>query len=233
MKKIKLIDNYVYSNLKRLYIIEHIYLPILNSLHPWKPFNLFEYNNLLDRISKLHIGVNKVEFYNEKLQKYKPYNLDISRMVLKCPTDYDSINNRIEKLNELYPEKITHLNFEFEISNQILLGYKKSFSKNQPTVYHNDITEQNLLHKLLQEDQDALKTLINLYQAEFLQIAKTYIHYNINPIQEGIIGFYNASRIYEKEKHGEFKTYIINWVINFINQAAQESLRINPLNNTL
>ena len=70
-------------NLKRLFLIENIYIPILNSLHPWEPFNLKEFESVITIVSKLNIGIISVEFYNKRLQKYKPYNLEISRLSLK------------------------------------------------------------------------------------------------------------------------------------------------------
>ena len=213
-------------NLKRLFLIENIYIPILNSLHQWKPFDLKEFESVITIVSKLNIGIISVEFYNKKLQKYKPYNLEISRLSLKNSKEYNGIAARIERMNELYPEKITHLSIEFEIQNQILIDYKKTITKNQLDLMHNDFIENKLLNKLQNGNQESLKTLINIYRNEILHISMKYIEYNINPIQEGIIGFYNASRIYNKNQHGKFKPYIVNWMESFINQSVLESLRL-------
>jgi hypothetical protein len=220
-------------NIKRLFIIENIYIPIFNSLHPRKPFNLLEFENIIYKVSKLNIGISSVEFYNEKLQKYKPYNLDISKMVLKKHTEYNKIKVRIEKLNELYPEKISHLAIEFEIPDKILIEYKNSIFDNQKDIKHSENNENNLLINIKIGNQDALKTLINLYKNEILHISKKYIKFNVNSIQECIYSFCNVCKIYNKEKHGKFREYALKWMNSFVNQAAQESLRLKPLKGTL
>jgi hypothetical protein len=85
--------------------------------------------------------------------------------------------------------------------------------------------ENNLLINIKLGNQE---TLINLYKNEILHISKKYIKFNVNSIQECIYSFCNVCKIYNNEKHGKFREYALKWMNSFLNQAAQENLRLNP-----
>lgn len=215
--EVEQINPILIKNLERLFIVEYIYWPLFKEINP---------KYLMLSVS-LELLINKAKSKGCIISRTRRPDMEIDNKEIAHKNDGIrrlKINKQPAEYNIIYTnEEIITIH----VPRNIVDTYHSSIYNSSETIISATSNELKvLLLNINNKDQNSSQELIEIYFPEILKIAKEYIEFEVDAIQEGLNGFLRSCTIYDVTKDGQFVDYANKWIRSFIDQAIAESRRL-------